>query len=121
MNVALGEIDTFSKISGLKLNKKKSVGLCIGQSKNNPEGEEGISWAKVENKIKILGVYFNANLEASKIPHNWTGKCEDIFNSASKDGLNETSPYMGKLSLQKLLSYRKSILLYSLYHFPKKC
>ena len=74
LNVCLGEIDTFSKISGLKLNKKKSVGLWIGQSKNNPEGEEGISWAKVENNIKILGIYFNANLEASKIPHNWTGK-----------------------------------------------
>ena len=78
LNVALGEIDTFSKISGLKLNNKKSVGLWIGPSKNNPKGEEGISWAKVENNIHILGVYFNANLEASKIPHNWTGKVEDI-------------------------------------------
>ena len=74
LNVALREIDTFSKISGLKLNKTKSVGPWIEQSKNNPEGVEGISWAKVENNIKILGFYFNA----SKIPHNWTGKFEDI-------------------------------------------
>ena len=78
LNVALGEIDTFSKISGLIMSKKKSVGLWIRQSKNNPEGEEGMSWAKVENNIKIVGVYFNANLKASKIPHNWTGKVEDI-------------------------------------------
>ena len=64
LNAALKEIDTFSKISGLKLNKKKSVGLWIGTSKNNLEGEDNISWAKVENKKKTFGVYFSRNLEA---------------------------------------------------------
>ena len=100
LNVCLGEIDTFSKISGLKLNKKKSVGLWIGQSKNNPEGEEGISWAKVENNIKILGIYFNANLEASKIPHNWTGKVEDIKLSVQRWSKRNLSLY-GKVIITK--------------------
>ena len=41
---ALVEIDTFSKISGLKLNKKKSLGMWVGSHKNKQDGSEEISW-----------------------------------------------------------------------------
>ena len=100
LNVASGEIDTFSKISGLKLNKKKYVRLWIGQPKNNPQGEEGISWTKVVNNITILGIYFNANLEASKIPHNWTGKVEEIKLSVQRWSKRNLSLY-GKVIITK--------------------
>ena len=35
---ALAEIDKFSKISGLKLNKKKSLGMWVGSHKTSSMG-----------------------------------------------------------------------------------
>ena len=96
------------------MNKKKSVGLWIGPSKNNPKGEEGISWAKVENNIQFLGVYFNANLEASKIPHNWTGKVEDIKLSVQRWSKRKLSLY-GKVIITKTFILSKlSFIIQSL-------
>ena len=56
---ALVEIDTFSKISGLKLNKKKYLGMWVGSHKNKQYGCEEISWIKKDKNIKILGVFFS--------------------------------------------------------------
>ena len=75
---ALAEIDKFSKISGLKLNKKKSLGMWVGSHKNKQYGSEEISWIKKDENIKILGVFFSTKAEASNIPENWTAKNEDI-------------------------------------------
>ena len=75
---ALAEIDTFSKISELKLNKKKSLGMWVGSHKNKQYGSEEISWIKKDENIKILGVFFSTKTEASNIPENWTAKIEDI-------------------------------------------
>ena len=75
---ALAEIDTFSKTSGLKLNKKKSLGMWVGSYKNKQYGSEEISWIKKDENIKILGVFFSTKAEASNIPENWTAKIEDI-------------------------------------------
>ena len=75
---ALAEIDAFSIISGLKLNKKKSLGMWVGSHKNKQYGSEEISWIKKDENIKILGVFFSTKAEASNIPENWTAKIEDI-------------------------------------------
>ena len=75
---ALAEIDKFSKISGLKLNKKKSLGMWVGSHKNKQYGSEEISWIKKDENIKILGIFFSTKSEASNIPENWTAKIEDI-------------------------------------------
>ena len=74
--------------------------MWIGQSKNNPEGEESIYWAKVEHNIKISGVFFKANLEASKIPHNWTGKVEGIRLTVQRWSKRNLSLY-GKVMITK--------------------
>ena len=74
----IAEIDTFSKISGLKLNKKKSLGMWVGSYKNKQYGSEEISWIKNDENIKMLGVFFSTKAEASNIPENWTAKIEDI-------------------------------------------
>ena len=46
LNRALREIGEFAKISGLNLNKQKSVGLWVGKSKYKTEGGKGVAWAK---------------------------------------------------------------------------
>ena len=47
----LAEIDKFSKISGLKLNKKKSLGMWVGSHKNKQYGSKEISWIKKDENI----------------------------------------------------------------------
>ena len=72
------EIDTFSKVSGLKLNKKKSPGMWVGSQKNKQYGSEEISSIKKDENIKILGVFLSTRAESSNIPENKTAKIEDI-------------------------------------------
>ena len=55
---ALAEIDKFSKISGLKLNKKKSLGIWVGSHKLKQYGSEEISWIKKRREYKDLGSIF---------------------------------------------------------------
>ena len=55
---ALAEIDKFSKILGLKLNKKKSLGMWVGSHKNKQDGSEEISWIKKKREYKDLGNIF---------------------------------------------------------------
>ena len=55
--VALRDIENFSKISGLKLNKRKSKGMWVGSSKFNIQTPGDISWVQYGEKIKILGIF----------------------------------------------------------------
>ena len=71
-------VDSFTHFSGLSLNRIKSLGLWIGSSKNNPPGGEGIKWLCKEDNIKILGIRFNSETEASLIKANWEGKIESL-------------------------------------------
>ena len=74
----LKEIESFKHFSGLTLNKTKSIGMWLGRNKENPDGGEGLKWLNSTENIKILGVYFNSNIEASLIKENWTSKLESI-------------------------------------------
>ena len=75
---ALSDLNTFSLLSGLKLNTSKSIGMWIGSSKNNQEKPGGISWIKNGEELKILGIYFSAEQEASNIEKNWSTRLENI-------------------------------------------
>ena len=111
LHKTLREIGEFAKISGLNLNKQKSVCLWIGKSKDKTEGGEGIAWAKTEENIKVLGVYFNFKIEASKIQQNWTEQINAIKLSAQRWS-EEIYLCMAKLLLQKLSYYQKLFMLY---------
>ena len=84
LNRALRESGGFAKISGLNPNKQKSVGLWVGKSKYKTEGGEGIAWAKAEENIKVVGVYFNSKIEAFEIQQNWTEQINTIKLSAQR-------------------------------------
>ena len=57
-------IEEFSKISELKLNSKKAIGMWVGGSNNNESRGEGITWVEKGKNVKVLGIYFNASEEA---------------------------------------------------------
>ena len=97
---AIGDIDSFYSISGLKLNKSKSVGMWIGRSKHNLNTPGDIKWVKLGESIKVLGIYFNAIEEASNIELNWTERIEKIKRLMKRWQIRETSLY-GKIIICK--------------------
>ena len=64
---ALRTIQSFENVSGLRLNASKSFGLWIGASRNRDGGPAGITWLNSKDDLKVLGIYFNSNIEASKL------------------------------------------------------
>ncbi|GFR80583.1 retrovirus-related Pol polyprotein from type-1 retrotransposable element R2 [Elysia marginata] len=52
LNHALDIIDSFSNISGLRLNKNKSLSMWIGSSKTKDNTHQGISWIKIKEQPK---------------------------------------------------------------------
>ena len=78
LSLTLKEIDSFKQISGLILNREKSIGMWLGRDKGRPPGGEGIKWLKEDENIKILGIYYSSNTEASLIEQNWSTKIEEV-------------------------------------------
>ena len=75
---ALVITDEFETFTGLKLNKKKSIGMGLGQSKGISDRDVGITWKELGENMRVLGVFFNASIEASLIDLNWKCKLEEI-------------------------------------------
>lgn len=75
ISAALNEIEIFGSLSGIKLNRSKTVGIWIGRLKHCKDKVEGINWE--ESAIKTLGMYFGHNkLECDKL--NWERKIQQI-------------------------------------------
>ena len=68
----LSKIKEFSKVSGLSLNKKKTVAMHISQK--NPTEINTFEGIQFVNKIKLLGIFFSRNKSARNIEENWTAK-----------------------------------------------
>ena len=97
---AIKIIDNFSNIAGLKLNKTKSKGMWIGKEKDNTSTPGNISWVKPNENLKILGIYFNSQKEASDIESNWKEKIEEIKDLMRRWQKYEPSLY-GKIIICK--------------------
>ena len=61
----------FQSFSGLKLNTNKTKALQLGKNKN----KQNVPFATV-NRIKILGIYFEAHRMARNIEDNWKSRIE---------------------------------------------
>ena len=75
---ALSDLQKFSHLSGLKLNTKKSIGMWIGCNSNSLNKPGGITWIQKGDTLKILGIHFSAQHEASIIEKNWKSKVQNI-------------------------------------------
>ena len=75
---ALIVIDDFKLLTGLTLNRNKSIAMCLGGLVLNEEKSEGLTWLEPDKNMKILGIFFNSKKEASCIKENWESKIEEI-------------------------------------------
>ena len=71
-------IEELGKFTGLKLNRKKSIVLPVGGYKKQDQTNNEAKWLRPHEHIKLLGIYFNAHIEASRIEQNWMTKIEII-------------------------------------------
>ena len=108
---AINDVSNFTSISGLKLNEQKSIGMWLGNKVGCTNYPDKISWAKKGNNIKILGIFFNSEIEASNIELNWNSRIQSIENNIIKLHKKNSSLY-GKVLLCKtyLLSQVSFIL-----------
>ena len=75
---ALNVIDDFKLLTGLTLNRKKSIAMCLGGLIIDNNKNDGLKWLTADENMKILGVFFNCKKEASLIKENWETKINDI-------------------------------------------
>ena len=93
-------LDSFSKISGLKLNRNKSMVLPIGGFERDFVSDSAVRWLHEDEFIKITGVYFGSKLEASKIDLNWKTKINDMTRTINRWNQRNISLY-GKIIICK--------------------
>ena len=100
LEYALNIIDEFGKVSGLKLNRHKSVIMPIGGFVRDNFSTSDVKWLKEDEFIKITGVYFGSKLEASKIDLNWKTKIDDMIRTIKRWSQRNISLY-GKVIICK--------------------
>ena len=97
---ALEIIEKFGTFSGLRLNRHKSVVLPLGGYVKTETHSSNVKWLKPNEHIKILGVYFSAENEASKIELNWKSKIQSMSRIVNNYRNRNISLY-GKIILCK--------------------
>ena len=106
MKIAITTVEQFKDFSGLKLNRQKSEGIWMGPRKHD-RGK--INDIPMKERIKILGVWYSAELEASTVEANWNNKIENVL-KVIKRWENRDPTLYGKVILAK------SVLLSQLSH-----
>ena len=98
---ALTAIDNFGKVSGLKLNSKKTEALWIGVSGKdiNLLPERNLKWQK--NKVRSLGTWLSTDPEATFLL-NYTEKLEK-FRSILSNWKYRRLTLLGKITVLKSL------------------
>ena len=100
LEAAFSIIEKFGRISGLKLNKQKSIVLPFGGYVRKNFFSTNAKWCKSNEYVKILGIYFSGDIEASKIDLNWKTKLETMTRTVNKWKSRDISIY-GKIILCK--------------------
>ena len=97
-------IKLFGKVSGSKINYKKSKGMFLGKWKNRSDHPFGISWVKYH---KILGYVFGFNFSSDDVWANLFLKFDQTLNlwKNRKLSFKGKSTVLNSLCLSKLLYY----------------
>ena len=101
--ILLNEIQRFSEVSGLILNKAKTKGLLLGRNRRNVHFIHGIDFSM--SAIKSLGIYFSANTQES-LQLNWNKLIEDIQNLLNSWKRRKLTLF-GKITVLKTLAMSK--------------
>ena len=116
---ALNIIEAFSTVSGLKLNRQKSIALPLGGYIQKESSLSNVKWLKSNEYIKILGVYFSAEKEASTIELNWKRKIDSILKMINSWNKRNISMY-GKIILCKTFILSKINYLIQSLSLPEQ-
>ncbi len=108
-------IDSFSRYSGLKINREKSDGMWIGSQKDNPSELFGIKWPK--SPIKVLGVWVSHNNDSACIA-NFEDKIDKLRKQLHWWKARNLS-LSGRIIIIKSIGISKFALLASLVHIPE--
>lgn len=116
MTNVLSIFSDFSKLTGLKINYKKSEAMWLGSLKTNIDRPFGFTW---KNNIKILGIYFSNVVCASQIAENWTNRldvCKRLIATWEKRNLS----IMGKIVVAKTFLVSQWIYVMQVLLIPEK-
>ena len=99
IKVAISTVEEFQEFSGLKLNRHKSEGIWMGSGKHKKGKIQDIPMKGV---VKILGIFFSAESEASLLEENWSTKLDNLIRSI-KQWENRNPTLYGKVIVAKTL------------------
>ena len=108
-------INTFGKVSGLKLNIDKTEGLWLGAGKNRHDNFANINWNN--ESIKALGVYFGYNKTVIE-EKNWKNKVETIKKILNKWHYRDLT-MQGRILIIKTLALSQVVYLISSLCVPE--
>ena len=116
MKILLDKVNAFTIVSGLQLNKDKSIAMSFGNKRKEGEVKNGIKFLK---RIKILGIIFSSNECASCIKDNWENRIEELKITLYKWGKRNLS-IMGKITLIKAYGISQFIYIMQSLALPEK-
>ena len=108
-------INSFSSVSGLKLNLGKTEGLCIGSLANETPNLQGIKWPT--EPIRYLGIYIANDLTICD-PLNWTSKLEKMQRLLDSWRVRRLT-LQGKIIIIKTLAIPKIVYTASFLPIPQ--
>lgn len=107
----LSSLDTFSHLSGLRMNNHKSHLLLLGNHKDPPPSIRGI---QVSDKVKILGIFFKSKMEEDEhYRWNFAPRLEQI-KKVCGNWMNRNMSLKGKVTLI-------NALMISVLQYPCAC
>ena len=110
LRASLNDIEVFGTFSGLDLNRTKCIAMWLGRDKDNFPGGEGIKWLKKEEDLKIIGIFFNASIQASNNQNNWLPQIQSIKETISDWSRRQLSLW-GKCLVAKMFLISKLTLV----------
>ena len=117
--IVIKVLNKFTVISGLHLNKTKSVAVWIGASKYWKERVGGINWKLYpHNNVKILGVVLSPSAIIEEMLVNWESKMDSIEKAVGSWTMRNLST-VGKIQIVKSLLASKFSYIGSIVDLPQ--
>jgi len=116
IQTSLDIVKRFCEVSGLKVNLDKSVGIWIGEFKNNPKTYGGIIFTN--KAVRCLGLYIGHD-KAECYRENWLHKIEKLKNALHVWKCRKLTIY-GKITILKCLGISKMVYAFSVLNVPKE-
>ena len=116
IGVAMTTTDEYCKVSGMKLNISKTVGIWLGPLKGNPPLYQGIHFTT--KPVRILGLYLGHDKEKCDC-ENWMNKINKLKNCIHVWKSRKLTLF-GKVHILKSLAMSKFVYSMSVLYTPKE-